>query len=48
MGGSDGGVIIRNLKAALSVGCNRSGSVKLWHAVLAFGVACFVAGAWIF
>lgn len=31
MGGSDGGIIIRNIKTALQVGCNRSGSVKLWH-----------------
>ena len=44
MGGSDGGVIIRNLKSALQVGCNRSGSVKLWYVLIATHVAVFVVG----
>ena len=45
-----GGVIIlkKVLKDSLSVGLTQSGSVKLWHAVLAFGALCFVAGAVVF
>lgn len=37
-------IIIRNLRAALSVGCNRSGSVKLWHALVASHAAMLAAG----
>ncbi len=43
-GGSGGPIILKIVKDALSVSCNKSGSVKLWHAVLAFGAMCFLAG----
>jgi len=32
--GAGGIIIIRNLKSALSVGCNAKGSVKLWHVLM--------------
>lgn len=45
MGG--GGVIIilkKVAKDALSVGLNQSGSVKLWHALVASHVVAFLIG----
>lgn len=45
MGG--GGVIVimkKVLKDSLTVGLNKSGSVKLWHALVLTHAAAFVAG----
>ncbi len=45
MGG--GGVIIilkRNIKTALQLGLNPSGSVKVWHALVASHALSFVGG----
>lgn len=46
--GAGGVIIIRNLKAALSVGCNKSGSVKLWHVLTATHLGMLIAGALVF
>lgn len=42
--GAGGVIILKNVKAALSVGCNKSGSVKLWMVLVATHVAAFVGG----
>lgn len=42
--GAGGIIVIRNLRAALSVGCNRSGSVKLWHMLLMTHAAMWALG----
>lgn len=42
--GAGGTIILRNVKAALSVGCNRSGSVKIWHVLLGTHLVAFLAG----
>jgi hypothetical protein len=47
-GGSGGPIILKNIKAALSVSANPSGSVKLWHALLLTHVLAFLAGALVF
>lgn len=43
--GAGGIIIIRNLKSALSVGCNAKGSVKLWQALIVTHALCALAGA---
>lgn len=40
-------IILRNIRSALSVGCNRSGSVKLWHALLATHALAWAIGKWV-
>lgn len=34
MGGSDGGIIIRNLKTAAGLSLSKNGKVKVWHALV--------------
>lgn len=46
MGGSDGGIIIRNLKTAATLSLNPSGSFKVWH-LLAITHAIAALG-WLF
>jgi len=47
-GGGAGPIILKLVRDALSVGMNKSGSVKLWHVFIATHVAAFIAGAWLF
>lgn len=42
--GAGGVIILKNVKSALNVGCNKSGSIKLWYVWLASLVAAFLAG----
>ena len=44
--GAGGTIILKNVASALQVGCNKTGSVKLWHLLLASHA---IAGAgWLF
>lgn len=42
--GAGGVIVLKNLKSALTVGCNKSGSVKLWMVLLATHLAAFLFG----
>ena len=44
MGGSDGGVIIRNLKTAAGLSLSKSGKVKVWHGLLLTHLLVFLSG----
>jgi hypothetical protein len=42
--GAGGVIILKTIKSALQVGCNKSGSVKLWHALVLTHAVAFLAG----
>lgn len=44
MGGSDGGVIVRNLKTAMQLSLSRSGRVKVWHGLTLTHALALLAG----
>lgn len=46
-GGGGGVIIIKNLKAAASLGVTTSGRYKVWHVLVLTHVLAFVAGAWL-
>jgi hypothetical protein len=43
-GGGAGPIILKIVKDSLSVGVNKSGSVKLWYVLAATHVVAFVLG----
>ncbi len=42
--GAGGTIILKNVKEALQVSCNKSGSVKLWYVLAVTHLAAFLAG----